>query len=357
MIPIGESNDAQGITHDIVPADLHDYSGAVYNDNLCSFLNISTSVVNNVITVDLMATDLVQHVNARGEKGYWIGIGISSELLDGATVYSCWGSPEGIQGTQPITPEGTKTVDGREYGQFYWDASLASANSNRAFLLVEKGTERLHYNINFSSVHLKEPDEPVQPMSWSQVSVSQVKENYLFGINLADSNGNPLPDGLFAHYVNSAVDYFETLLDITIAETEFSERHDYIRNDYQNWGFIQLDHNPVKEVRSVELMYGDKPSVNIPLDWVQVDKLTGQLTLFPSAGSANSLIIGQTGLLFGFQSQWDWSPMMWKVDYVAGIDDTDPALPLELLKEGVSKRASCGILNVWGRVSDLRYAA
>ena len=138
------------------------------------------------------------------------------------------------------------------------------------------------------------------------------------------------------------------LLDIIIEDTDFTERHDYFRNDYRNWGFIQLDHNPVKEVKRLNLMYGDQRSVNIPLDWIQLNKLTGQVTLFPSAGSANSLIIGQTGLLFGFQSQWDWSPMMWEVEYTAGIDETDPSIPFNLLKETIYKRASMGILNVWG---------
>ena len=149
----------------------------------------------------------------------------------------------------------------------------------------------------------------------------------------------------------------ENLLDIVISETEFTERHDYIRNDYQNWGFIQLDHNPVKEVKRLNLTYGNRPSIDIPLDWIQLDKLTGQITLFPSAGSANSLIIGQTGLLFGFQSQWDYAPMLWEVEYVAGIDDKDKNMPFNLIQEAVFKRASMGILNVWGGKYNYRNVA
>ena len=188
----------------------------------------------------------------------------------------------------------------------------------------------------------------LEAVSWNAVSVDAIKNNYLFGINLADSNGNPLPEELFIHYLNAAVDYVQNLLDIIICDTDFTERHDYIRNDYRNWGFIQLAHNPVKEVKRVTLMYGQQRAVEIPLDWVQLNKLTGQITLFPSAGSANSLIIGQTGLLFGFQSQWDWAPMLWEVEYTAGIDENDPAIPFALLKETIFKRASMGILNVWG---------
>lgn len=187
-----------------------------------------------------------------------------------------------------------------------------------------------------------------EPSKWSAVNNEDLINNYLFGIDLSDPQGNPLPASLFAHYIDSAVDYIQNLLDITISESEFKERHDYIRNDYQNWGFIQLDHNPVKEIKSLKMMYGSRPSVEIPIDWVQLDKLSGQITLFPASGSANSLIIGQTGMLFGFQSQWDYAPMMWEVEYIAGIDGDDPSMPVELLKEAINKRASCGILNVWG---------
>lgn len=209
--------------------------------------------------------------------------------------------------------------------------------------------KKVLYSFDFSSVKM-EPEgasSSDEATSWNQVTVSNIKNNYLFGIDLSDANGNPLPPDLFVHYINASVDYLQNLLDIVITPTEFTERHDYVRSDYMNWGFIQLDHNPVRTVKRLSLMYGNERSVDIPSDWIQLDKLTGQITLFPAAGSANSLIIGQTGTLFGFQG-WNYAPMMWEVEYEAGIDENDKTVPVSLLKEAVSKRASCGILNVWG---------
>lgn len=189
----------------------------------------------------------------------------------------------------------------------------------------------------------------VTPNSWSDLSIEAVKNHYLFGIDLSDQEGNPLPDSLFAHYIDSAVDWLQNLLDIQISEVVMTaEQHDYIRNDYQNWGYIQLHKNPVKRITGLRMMYGNRPSVEIPLDWIKLDKLTGQIHLFPSTGSAGSLIIGNTGLLYGFHGAWAFAPQLWAVDYVAGVDESDNTLPIQLLQEAIYKRASCGILNVWG---------
>lgn len=194
-----------------------------------------------------------------------------------------------------------------------------------------------------------EETETVEPESWSILSIQYIKDQYLFGIDLSDQEGNPLPDSLFAHYIDSAVDWLQNLLDIQISELEVSgEQHDYNRSDYQNWGYLQTFHNPVKEVKAVKMMYGNRPSVDIPLDWIKLDKLTGQLHIFPSEGSAGSLIIGNTGLLYGFHGAWQFAPQLWSVDYVAGVDENDKTFPTALLQEAIYKRAACGILNVWG---------
>ena len=344
-----ESPAQEQLKMDVIPANLHDQAGEVYEDKLYTLYTTSTTIENTELKVSIIASDLIKHTASNGQKGYWVGIGINSEILTGAMIYTGWGTPLETELGEPVVPDGEQEVNGQKYWTFYFNAENASKHENKAYVVVDRSGIHYHYNIDFSQVSMKESVEQLEPIKWTGMSVSNIKNNYLFGIDLSDANGNPLPEGLFVHYLNSAVDYLQNLLDITISETEFTgERHDYIRNDYQNWGFIQLEHNPVKEVKGIRLMYGNRPSVEIPLDWVQLNKLTGQITLFPAAGSANSLIIGQTGMLFGFQSQWDYAPMLWEIDYVAGIDEKDPSMPLELLREAVNKRAACGILNVWG---------
>lgn len=334
---------------DVIPAKLHDESGQVYKDVLYSMYTISSEVIGTEIAVNIMASNLIKHTAANGIKGYWVGIGINKEILNNSVIFTGWGSPIDTELVEPTQPDGEQAEDGKLYGTFYFNAETSKKFGNKAYVVVNKNGVHYHFNIDFSQVSMVTEQEHLEEVAWTQTSVDNLKDNYLFGIDLSDPSGNPLPEGLFVHYLNSAIDYLQNLLDITISDTEFvAERHDYIRSDYQNWGFIQLSHNPVKQVKAIRMMYGNRPSIEIPLDWVQLNKLTGQITLFPSAGSASNLIIGQTGMLFGFQSQWDYAPSLWEVDYEAGIDEKDPTMPLELLKEALYKRASCGILNVWG---------
>lgn len=333
-----------------VPAPLHDVAEEVYGDKLYSLFTVTNTVIDNNINVGLVANDLVQHTAGNGQKGYWIGIGITADLINEATVYVGWGTlpDEELLTMTHTNPDDEYMVGDKKYYTYYFDAANAADHDNTASIVVDKGGIHYHYLLDFSMVTMVTAVAKLDSMAWDAVSVQTVKDNYLFGINLADQQGNPLPESLFVHYLNAAVDFMQNMLDIIISPTVFTERHDYIRCDYQNWGFIQLQHNPVREIKRINLMYGDQRTVNIPLDWIQLHKLTGQITLFPSAGSASTLIIGQTGLMFGFQSQWDWAPMLWEVEYEAGMDENDPSIPYDLLKEAIFKRASMGILNVWG---------
>lgn len=361
MKPLNMTVDGMFTQYDLkaIPATLHDTADEVYDDKLYSLYTVSNTIVDNTIRVNIVASDLVEHTAGNGVKGYWVGVGISADLVEGSKTYVGWGSlpDEELATMEPTAPDNEQMVKDQKYFTYYFDASNASAHENLASIVIDKDGVHYHYFINFSLITMCAPSERLDEIAWSAVSVQSIRDNYLFGIDLSDANGNPLPEGLFVHYLNAAVDYIQNLLDIVIAPTDFTERHDYIRNDYQNWGFIQLDHNPVREIKRLNLMYGGRPSVEIPLDWIQLDKLTGQITLFPAAGSANSLIIGQTGFLFGFQSQWSYAPMLWEVEYEAGIDENDPSMPFALLKEAIFKRASMGILNVWGEPSCELYVA
>lgn len=344
---------------DVVPANLHDVAGEVYDDRLYSLYTVSSAFQDNDCAVSIIAQGLVEHTAGNGERGYWVGIGINKELVDEASeCYVGWGSWDEKRDASLIAePDGLQAVGNDAYNTFYWNSGNAAKHEYKGYvvfvILLDNGTDEpsevhIHYNVDFTRINMTESVSN-EAIRWDGVSVAKLRTNYLFGIPLTDPNGNPLPDSLLIHYINAATDWFQMILDIVIEETEFEhEKHDYIRNDYQNWGWIQCLHKPVKEVRAVRLMYGNRPSIEIPHDWIQLNKLTGQITLFPQSGSANSLIIGQTGLLYGFQSQWAYAPYLWEVDYVAGIDENDPTMPIELLQEAINKRAAMGIMAVWG---------
>lgn len=177
-------------------------------------------------------------------------------------------------------------------------------------------------------------------------STQEMTQNLLFGIDLSDQSGNPFPKQLAVSYLNSAISWVESLLDICLTpQSVEGEAHDYERQDYTNWGYIQLWKRPVREIKALKLMYGTRPSFDVPLDWLKVDKNGGKIQMFPSSGSATNFIISSTGVIFGMFNKYNYAPQMWAVDYEAGMLDSEiPAL----LKEVVYKKAAIGVLQVWG---------
>ena len=335
-----------------IPATIKDMSSESSNDVLYTMYSLKSFIENQKIKVEFMVSDLVSHSRVDGEDAkYWVGIGIQKNLTNDATIFAGYGVPVLSELNEPAKDVGSQ-IDKNlvEYSTIYFDVEEAIRFQNQGYVVVRKedGVD-YYYELDFSYITRKTSNETGGSLNWNGISIDKIKNEYLFGIDLTDSNGNPLPDSMFIHYLNAAIDYLQNLLDIIIVPTEIkAERHDYIRNDYQNWGFIQLNNNPIREIKAVRLMYGTRTAIEIPLDWVQCNKLTGQITLFPSAGSASNLIIGQTGLLMGLQSQWSYAPQMWEIDYIAGLDEKDKTMPLELMREAINKRAACGILNVWG---------
>ena len=189
-------------------------------------------------------------------------------------------------------------------------------------------------------------EEDNAKISCEGFSIKELTTNYMFGIDLVDQQGNPFPDSLIASYLNGAISWAEQLFDICLTKKEVTdEMHDYERSDYMNWGYIQSFCRPIKEVTGLSLMYGAQPSFTIPLEWLKVDKLGGKIQMFPSQGSANNLIISQSGVIFGLQQRWGYCPQMWKLDYVAGMDEKDIPENLKIL---IYKQATIGIITVWG---------
>lgn len=171
-----------------------------------------------------------------------------------------------------------------------------------------------------------------------------MRKTYLFGLELVDNDGNAFPSSLFHHHLNSAIQYLEKLLDIIIYPQTITERHDYYASDFNNWGFMHLYKKPVIEVSNLAMMYGaDRQLITIPKDWIQINKLTGTVSLFPTHGSAGSLIIGSNGALWGMFSRFDSAPNLWEVQYQAGME----VIPHEIL-DFVYKKASISVLQIWG---------
>lgn len=182
-------------------------------------------------------------------------------------------------------------------------------------------------------------------MQFSELNSKFLRENYLFGVPLEDMYGNKMKEGMLEHYIRSAIQHTQRMLQIVIEPQEVvDEIHDYYANDYINWSFLQLHRRPIIEVSELSMNFGDTKMFDIPKDWIRKFDISGQIQLFPTQGSSGSIILTQGGSYLPFiAGNWSNAPGLWKVSYRAGMDD----IPEDMV-EYIMKRASIGILQVWG---------
>ena len=87
------------------------------------------------------------------------------------------------------------------------------------------------------------------------LSVQDLKDRYLFAVDLRDNQGNELPDEVLAFHIDSAITQIEQECEIWITPVFLEEDRDYLLNDYVNWSIMQLDSNPVISVDKFEIRF------------------------------------------------------------------------------------------------------
>jgi hypothetical protein len=174
------------------------------------------------------------------------------------------------------------------------------------------------------------------------ISVAQLKTNFLFGVDLTNDAGEPFPDSLMQFYIESAVQYLQDRLDITLFPTVITdERHDYKRRQFENFMYVQTHQIPVMSVEKVELVFpGGNKIVEFSGNALMVDKSAGTIEIFPTVGTyAASFYSGPNS----FYGAHDYLPQFMRIHYTAGFSK----VPADLV-EMVGMLASMGPFNIAG---------
>lgn len=198
------------------------------------------------------------------------------------------------------------------------------------------------------------------------MSVDELKELYLFGVDLTDGDGNPYPERLFQHYIRSAVAWLEKELDIPIVARTFTdELHDHYASDYGRWGYFQLRNFPIvipegtvlgepfDEVTNpspvtVQFQYPSQNStVDILDQWVVVveEGTTGVIQIVPGQGNIADVLLIPGSLMPLWSGATGRVPGVWRFTYRAGFEVGD--LPADL-KHAIGMHASIGVFNIAG---------
>lgn len=179
------------------------------------------------------------------------------------------------------------------------------------------------------------------------LTVPDLKNRYLFGLDTTDDAGVEMSDSVYEHYILSAIRTLEMELDIPVLPTAFVEKYDYYLADHLNWSSIYLDHYPVVELTSVTAQYPlGQTVVEFPSDWWSLDQRVGHLRLVPTTGSLSQVLVGVSGsYLPAAFTGMDHIPQFWSISYTAGFQEG--RVPRNLV-DLIGKLASLGPFNIFG---------
>jgi hypothetical protein len=209
---------------------------------------------------------------------------------------------------------------------------------------------------------LSEPHLSADTASDNILTVKELKEVYLTGVDLTDDEGNAYPARLFEWSILFAIDWAERELDIKLRPEQISwEKHDYYRLDYQQWMFIKLKHAPIiddldgadltslqSSLTRVQVVWPNASSSIIEFDqrWIQLREALGQMNIVPTTGTISDVLFTAGGAFLPLLAGGlDFVPNMIRVQYTAGFREGE--VPYSI-REVVGKKAAMAPLNTAG---------
>ena len=180
------------------------------------------------------------------------------------------------------------------------------------------------------------------------IDAAFVRDTFLFGVNLNNDDGDPLPDAAIDFYIEAATRWVERELDINLLPvTLTNESHDYYYSDYEQYSFVRLLHYPVRTLSKVAMRFPLTTEVlKFDESWYRVESVAGQVNLIPTQGSFSAILLGQGGSFLPMvYSGKDYVPHIISVDYEAGFPDGE--IPADILNL-IGMKAALGPLNIAG---------
>lgn len=182
----------------------------------------------------------------------------------------------------------------------------------------------------------------------SIISVEELKEIYLFGLDLTNDAGEPYPNSLYEHYILSAFATLERRLDIHILPYEIvDEKHDYYNTDIEQFMFLLLNEYPVISVEAVRMEFPNgNVLMNVPINYIHLNEGSGQVQIIPTLGP--SIPISMNNVFYPYVSRYFTRtvrnlPDFFRISYTAGLSRVP-----ENIKDLIGKIASFGPLNIGG---------
>lgn len=191
---------------------------------------------------------------------------------------------------------------------------------------------------------------PEDPEAEELIKIEGMETNDLIdacfqGIDLKTYDGTPLSRTLLARALNSAIDSAEQTFDIVITPRHIKdELHEHESESLYNYQYMATFRRPVIEVEKIEYRFGTRPIFTMPKDWIQLEPLMGDVTIFPTSGSIAPINM-QVGTMMPLMINRTYMPMAISITYRAGMKPED--IPTNLLV-WIYKMAAIDVLQIWG---------
>nr|DAN69593.1 MAG TPA: head to tail adaptor [Herelleviridae sp.] len=187
------------------------------------------------------------------------------------------------------------------------------------------------------------------------LSPTELVANYLFGIPMCSPDGQKIAGSTIRTQIKVAQTKVENVFSIKLRKQVIEESRDFIREEFNNWGFIRTMY-PVVCIASLKGFINSVMQTNYPSEWLSIKKIASvavyrNVSLIPNSGSGNGATMTQNSYIFnGIAPNLGWFgqsyiPNYWRLKYVTGWDE----IPADLL-DFVSKLASLNVLAVLGDI-------
>lgn len=155
-----------------------------------------------------------------------------------------------------------------------------------------------------------------------------IKNNFMFGIDIKDENGNELDINFYNYLIESAISQAEQALDIAIIPRYIQEEHDFDEQEFNSYMFTKTHKRPIVQVEELKLNFAGQTIYDYPEEWWRVYNRPGQIQLFPttmmmaSGSGLNNSSFGAFPKYMGSTPQGynrTFAPQMIDVGYIAGL--------------------------------------
>lgn len=185
---------------------------------------------------------------------------------------------------------------------------------------------------------------------------SELLGGYLFGVPICNHQGYELTDDIINNKILASQQWLENILYIKLNEQIIRETTNFIKNEWDSWGFVKTTYN-VKKAMQLEGFYNKIKQIVYPTEWLNVrfeqsslendrDVTFRQVFIVPSGTTGQ---IERNGIIFNGVTPFiiytgrQFIPNYWAISYMTGFK----VIPKDIL-DVIAKLAAIQLLLMLG---------